>query len=57
MKHWIIEQTATGVILFDGEAASREDAFERYAQDGDNPMFHGYSFRLVRTWAIEREKW
>ena len=34
MKHWIIEQTATGVILFDGEAASREDAFERYAQDG-----------------------
>ena len=33
MKHWIIEQTATGVILFDGEAASREDAFERYAQD------------------------
>jgi hypothetical protein len=34
MKHWITEQTATGVILFDGEAASREDAFECYAQDG-----------------------
>jgi hypothetical protein len=33
VQHWITEQTATGVILFDGEAASREDAFERYAQD------------------------